>query len=99
MKRAAFTTFAIVFTALAYRLVVSDAGMRTVWRLGNEIEQQQLANDTMRQRNSALEAEVIDLRNGLEAIEERARADLGMTRESETFFQVVDTSARSGVRR
>lgn len=99
MKRAAFITFAIVFTALAYRVLLSDAGMRTVWRLGHEIEQQQEANETMRQRNAALKAEVIDLRNGLEAIEERARADLGMTRDSETFFQVVDRGASAHVLR
>jgi cell division protein FtsB len=52
----------------------------------------------MRQRNNALQAEVQDLKKGLDAIEERARSELGMIREKEEFYQIVDDPKTKGVK-
>lgn len=54
------------------------------------VEQQVEANEALRARNEALAAEVEDLREGLDAIEERARAELGLIREGEEFYQVIE---------
>src|SRR3954451_5370143 len=74
---------------LQYRVWLGDGGMREVARLRNEISQQQLENDHLRERNRTLAAEVVDLKKGTTAIEERARTDLGMVGQRETFYQVV----------
>ena len=77
---------------LQYRLWVADDGFREVWQLETAVAAQQSENDTLRQRNNQLKAEVQDLKKGLSALEERARHDLGMVGVSETFYQVVDSS-------
>jgi cell division protein FtsB len=74
---------------LQYRLWVSDEGMREIWRLNQSVEAQTAANAEQRERNSQLLAEVTDLKVGLAALEERARSELGMVGNSETFYQVV----------
>ena len=74
---------------LQYRLWVSDQGMREIWRLNQAIEAQTAANTEQRERNGQLLAEVTDLKVGLAALEERARSELGMVGNSETFYQVV----------
>jgi cell division protein FtsB len=75
--------------AMQYRLWVSPDGMRDVWRLEKAISLQSEENDRLKERNSTLAAEVRDLKEGRAAIEERARTDLGMVGNNETFFQVV----------
>lgn len=52
--------------------------------------QQQKKNEKLKQRNENLQAEVIDLDDGLEALEERARSELGMVKDGETFIQVIE---------
>jgi cell division protein FtsB len=79
----------VVLLALQYRLWVADGGMREVGRLREEIDRQHQENDSLRERNRTLTAEVQDLKKGTTAIEERARTDLGMVRQGETFYQVV----------
>ncbi len=77
----------IVLVLVQFRLwrEVSDVrGLRSM------VEQQLEENEALRQRNEALAAEVEDLREGLDAIEERARSELGLIREDEEFFLVVD---------
>jgi cell division protein FtsB len=64
--------------------------MRDVWALREAIEQQKQENQRLLERNAALEAEVQDLKQGLEAIEERARSELGMIKKDETFFQIIE---------
>lgn len=64
--------------------------MREVWRLRDNIAAQKVENEQLRQRNLALEAEVRDLKQGMEAIEERARSELGMIKKDETFYQVIE---------
>jgi cell division protein FtsB len=74
---------------LQYRVWVSDQGLREVSRLGLAVEAQAAANVEQRERNRQLVAEVNDLKGGLTALEERARSELGMVGNSETFYQVV----------
>lgn len=73
-----------------YRLWLDESGFRQVRALKGEIASQQVENERLRERNSALEAEVRDLKQGLDAVEERARTELGMIRKGETFYQVVE---------
>ena len=80
---------AVALVLLQYRLWLSDSGMREVWSLEGQVARQTALNGSMADRNAALEAEVLDLKQGLAAAEERARSELGMVGSDETFFQVV----------
>lgn len=84
------TVLIVVLLLLQYRLWVSDEGAREVWQLSAAVAEQRAGNDVLRQRNGQLKAEVQDLKQGLAALEERARHDLGMVGASETFYQAVD---------
>ena len=77
---------------LQYPLWFGSGGVFTVWRLHREIAAQQQENLRLKDRNETLEAEVNDLKQGLAAIEERARTELGMVKKNETFFQVIEPS-------
>jgi cell division protein FtsB len=74
---------------LQYPLWFGSGGVIAVWQLNREIAAQHAENAKLRERNDALDAEVKDLKQGSAAIEERARAELGMVKKGETFFQVV----------
>jgi cell division protein FtsB len=75
---------------LQWSLWVGDGSWHHVQELRETKRLQQVENERLRGRNQALEAEVEDLRSGSEAVEERARRDLGMIREDEVFFLPVD---------
>ncbi len=79
----------VLLAVLQAQLWLSDGGYREVWRLRAQAGAQEAENQSLLDRNIALEAEVVDLKQGLAAAEERARTDLGMIREAETFFQVI----------
>ena len=79
----------LALVLLQYRLWLSDQGIREVSRLQAAVELQAAANREQAERNRQLVAEVTDLRGGLSALEERARSELGMVGNSETFYQVV----------
>ncbi len=81
---------AVAFVLLQYRLWMSDEGIREVWQLRDAVAQQAAENSQLAERNNQLKAEVQDLKQGLTALEERARHDLGMVGPRETFYQVVD---------
>ncbi|MBL3527232.1 MAG: cell division protein FtsB [gamma proteobacterium endosymbiont of Lamellibrachia anaximandri] len=86
---------AILFLLLAflqYRLWVGEGSLAEVNNLENEITRQEAALVDLKRRNSALQAEVEDLRSGSAALEERARSELGMIKEGEVFYQVIDQS-------
>ncbi len=74
---------------LQYRLWFSTGGLAHLWQINRAVEQQSVENRRLEERNDALEAEVIDLKGGLEAVEERARSELGMIKEGETFVQII----------
>jgi cell division protein FtsB len=71
------------------QLWLSDGGYKKTRDLRLAVAQQRELNQELRERNSSLDAEVINLKQGDEAAEERARTDLGMIGRSETFYQVV----------
>jgi len=75
---------------LQYKLWFGESSLQDVWELHREVELQRQENIELRERNAALEAEVQDLQQGFDAIEEHAREDLGMVKEGETFYQVVE---------
>jgi cell division protein FtsB len=79
----------VVFALLQARLWLSNGGLREVWRLEAEVARRVEENDRLEARNSALEAEVRDLKQGLAAAEERARTELGMIHSGETFYQIA----------
>ena len=79
------------FAGLQYRLWLGDGSWREVRSLRAAIEDQREENLRLHERNRALEAEVLDLKSGIESIEHRARRYLGLTREDETFYQIVET--------
>jgi cell division protein FtsB len=81
---------AALIVALQYPLWFGNGGVFAVWKLKREIAAQRAENDGLRDRNQALGAEVVDLKKGLAAIEERARIELGMIKKDETFFQVIE---------
>jgi cell division protein FtsB len=76
-------------TMLQVQLWLSDDGYRKTLNLRTAVADQRAQNQSLRERNAALDAEVINLKQGLEAAEERARTDLGMIGSKETFYQVV----------
>ena len=80
----------LLLVFLQYSLWFGDGSLQKVWRLHKDVEQQRQENAVLRERNEALEAEVLDLQQGLEAIEEHAREDLGMIKKGETFYQVIE---------
>ena len=86
----------ILLLVLQYDLWVGDGSLATVWRLQKEVDEQQLENTHLDERNEALSAEVKDLKTGLDAIEERSRNDLGMLKEGETYIQVVEEPSDEG---
>jgi cell division protein FtsB len=75
---------------LQYRLWVGEGSLAEVHALRKQVDAQKAELDAMHLRNNALRAEVNDLKKGLDAIEERARSELGMIREKEEFYQIVD---------
>ena len=89
MKWIATILFSLLLV-LQYTLWFGNGGLLRVWQLNAAVDKQKVENEQLTERNHALEAEVIDLKQGLEAIEERARSDLGMIKKDETFFQVVE---------
>ena len=86
----------VVLGALAVTLQaalwLSDDGYRKTVKLRQAVAEQRALNARLKARNAALDAEVINLKQGLEAAEERARTDLGLIGPRETFYQVVATS-------
>ena len=67
-----------------------SSSVRALNTLQTSLDEQRASNEQLQQRNRALEIEVLDLRNGLEAVEERARSELGMIGEDETFYMIVE---------
>lgn len=83
----------ILLIALQVRLWSGQGGIHDVERLGERVEQQKIENAKLKARNDTLAAEVEDLKHGDDAIEERARTEIGLLKPGETFYQVVDGGA------
>ena len=81
--------------AVQYPLWLGKGGWLRVWEVDQQITAQREINVRLKARNGALDAEVRDLKQGVEAIEERARSELGMIRNDEMFFQLLDAEPRA----
>lgn len=80
----------IILALLQYKLWFGNGSLTEVWRLRQAIQIQEKENTSLRERNQALSAEVKDLKQGLDAVEERARSELGMIKKNEVFYQVIE---------
>lgn len=79
-----------LLAALQYKLWHGAGGQNDVAALNAQVEAQRAENARLQARNDALAAEVSDLKSGGEAVEERARSELGLVKPGETFYRVID---------
>jgi cell division protein FtsB len=86
---------AALIALIQYPLWVGKGSWLRVWEIDQQITAQKAVNSKLQARNSALDAEVRDLKQGSEAIEERARSELGMIKHDEVFFQVLGGEAHA----
>lgn len=86
----------VIIAFLQYRLWIGDGSLAHVTRLKTEIKKQREENARLVERNRLLAAEVDALKNGLDAVEERARTQMGMIKEGETFYMIVDKDKNPG---
>lgn len=80
----------ILVIALQVKLWFGQGGMNEVWRLEKSVAEQKEENEALKARNDALAAEVANLKDRDEAVEERARSELGLVKPGEKFYQVVE---------
>ncbi len=83
----------VLLIGLQYKLWLGDGSLSEVVQLSRELETQKLKLRELEERNRILEAQVVDLQNGLDAFEEKARNDLGMIKQGETFIQLIPGKA------
>ena len=84
-----FVVLALLLGGLQYRLWVGDGSLAQVADLKRQIAEQQGENKLLHERNRILEAEVRELKKGMETVEERARHELGMVKEGESLYQLA----------
>ena len=82
----------VLLVWLQYKIWLQDGGIPEVLQLQQEVEIVKTEVDKLEERNASLDAEVQDLKKGLDAIEERARSEMGMIKEGEVYYQVIDSS-------
>ncbi len=82
--------FVALIALLQYPLWLGKGSWLRVWNVNQQIDEQKQKNTSFKQRNETLNAEVRDLKQGNAAIEERARSELGMIKQDEVFYQVID---------
>ena len=83
---------ALLIVALQYPLWLGKGSWLKAWEVDQELNKQNTENARLKARNASLDAEVRDLKTGYEAIEERARSELGMIKRDEVFFQILETN-------
>lgn len=87
--------FAGLIILVQYPLWLGKGGWLKVWDIDRQVSEQKVRNEKLMVRNASLDAEVRDLKQGSEAIEERARYELGMVKQDEVFFQVLTPLAET----
>jgi cell division protein FtsB len=80
----------LLFFWLQYKIWLQDGGIPEVVQLQQEVADVKVEVQTLQERNASLDAEVKDLKKGLDAIEERARSEMGMIKEGEVYYQVIE---------
>jgi cell division protein FtsB len=88
------TLLLILLVLLQYRLWIGNGSLTEVHRLEQVKQAQILENRQLTERNQSLAAEVFDLKQGHEAIEERARSEMGMINDDETFYQIISKQSQ-----
>ena len=88
--RGIIAALVIILALLQYKLWIGNGSVGEDYRLNQAIAAQEKENAIAKERNLALQADVDDLKHGMDAIEERARSELGMVKKNETFFRVID---------
>lgn len=91
--KAVMILLTVILVLLQYRLWFSHDGLPAALYLHRQVEIQRQDNDVLEERNQLLAADVHDLKSGLDALEERARNDMGMIKSGETFLQIIEESA------
>jgi cell division protein FtsB len=87
--------FVALIALLQYPLWLGKGSWLRVWNVSQQVDKQKEQNAEDKQRNDALRAEVRDLKLGNDAVEERARSELGMIKSDEVFYQVIDQAIPS----
>lgn len=87
----------VLIALLQYSLWLGKGSWLRVWEVDQQLKAQKATNQKLQARNSSMDAEVRDLKQGYDAIEERARSELGMVKQDEVFFQVLDISKQTGL--
>jgi cell division protein FtsB len=82
----------LLLIGLQYKLWFGDGSLSEVVQLSSELDIQKEKLGLLEERNRILEAQVLDLQNGLDAFEEKARNDLGMIKQGETFIQIIPSA-------
>jgi cell division protein FtsB len=90
---------AALLLAIQYPLWLGKGGWLRVWELDKQVSAAQKKNDELKARNAKLNSEVQDLKEGTEAVEERARYELGMIKDNEIFIQVLEPNGAPGVQK
>ena len=85
-----FVALVLVLAGLQYRLWVGEGSLAQAAELQRQIDEQKGENERLLERNRILEAEVLELKKGMETVEERARHELGMVKEGETLYQLAE---------
>jgi cell division protein FtsB len=85
-----FTLLIVIIGYLQYRVWFGEGSMEQITQLQREIEKQKIENAGLHERNRALSAEIKELKEGTESIEAKARMDMGMIKEGETFYFIPE---------
>lgn len=80
----------LLLSGLQYRLWLGEGGMADIGRLKAQIAEQRAENERLQERNRIMEAEVMELKQGMETVEERARHELGMLKQGETLYLLME---------
>ena len=86
-------TLVVIILAIQYPLWMGKGSWLKVWDFSRQVDQQKAKNIQLAIRNAGLDAEVRDLKQGIDAVEERARAEFGMIKSDEVFVQIIDKPA------
>ncbi len=92
--RTVIVALVVILLLLQYKLWFSDGNVSDVYQLRKNVDTQIAKNIELRERNTALDAEVTELKQGKQAVEEHARTDLGMVKKGETFYQFIQTQQK-----
>jgi cell division protein FtsB len=90
MRKLLTASLLLALAVFQYQIWFGGSSVRALNALQQSLDEQRASNQELQARNGALEVEVLDLQNGLEAVEERARSELGMIGKDETFYMIVD---------